>query len=92
MFSFLLSCASLLFNAVMGIRCEVSFVAGAEMMDCVLGPGVNFGDCSDFNEAILSLGELECWDTKLLLLERRPVSRKGNRSFICGDLGVSSRG
>jgi hypothetical protein len=38
----------------------------------------------------MSAGDLECRDVKLLLLERRPVSRKGNRSFIEGDLGVSN--
>jgi hypothetical protein len=87
-FSFLLSCASLLFKAVTGMRCEVSFVAGAETLECIFGRGVDFGDFNDFAEAILSAGDLECREDKLLLLECRPVSMKGNRSFICGDLGV----
>ena len=37
------------------------------------------------------VGDLECREDKLLLLERRPVSRYGNRSFNEGDLGVSSK-
>jgi hypothetical protein len=37
------------------------------------------------------VGDLEFREDKLLLLERRLVSRYGNRSFIEGDLGVPSK-
>jgi hypothetical protein len=50
-----------------------------------------FVDLSE--EATLSGGERELReDLALLLLDRRPVSMNGKRSFIKADLGVSTRG
>jgi len=91
-FSFVLNCVSLLFSAVVGARLDVSSVDGAETSAMNLGPGVDLNDLNDFREATLSVADFEFREHKLLLLERRPVSRKGKRSFITGDFGVSNPG
>jgi hypothetical protein len=55
-----------------------------------LGPGIGFGDLIEFDDASPSVGDFECTEEATpVLLERLPVSTKGNRSFIGGDLGVS---
>lgn len=94
-FSFLRSKASLLFKAVFGTtRGDGWAIAGALRSEYTFGLGVILGCLSDFNEddAMLSDGDLDLReDFALLLLERRPVLRKGKRSFM-RDVGVSSMG
>lgn len=79
--------AGLLFRVVIGARCVVSFVAGADVLVVALGSGVDLGEEWDLPGAIVSVA-----DPRTLLLERRPVSRKENRSFLEGNSGVTRGG
>jgi hypothetical protein len=92
-FSFLLFCASLLLRFVFCTRWGVSFIAGTGVSDWTLEPGTSLGDLVDSNDAVPSVGDFECTkEAAPVLLERLPLSIKGNCSFIGGDLGVSGIG
>lgn len=79
------------FEAILGRRCEVCEVPGAERSEYILGLGVAFVDLKD--EARLSGGDLD-WrdDLELLLLERRVLTMYGKRSFMRADTGVPIEG
>ena len=79
--------AGLLFRVVIGARCVVSFVAGADVLVVALGSGVDLGEDWDLPGAFVSVA-----NSRTLLPEHRPVSRKENRSFLEGNSGVSRAG
>lgn len=79
--------AGLLFRLVIGTRCVVSFVAGADVLVVALGSGVDLGEDWGLPGRFDSVA-----DPRTLLLERRPVSGNENRSFLEGNSGVSKAG